>query len=199
MGNLLIDLQGQRVDIYLHSPLKLRSPTEEPCEEDQVGCDDEIARMTARGRCVMRVSSLYAVTESHLVVLQSGDFVANCLLEDSERPKGGFGLKAATVLRPQGPSLIAAVTKTFGCKKIATEIGPFGRNSPFRWLFSLYFRLARYDRILAFLKPFLAVFRQKISFGHTLLHAQLILKQLGLSSVTPTHTVKCNQCAHHHG
>ena len=118
---MLIDLQGHRVDIYLHSPLKLRNPTEEPCEEDQVGCDDEIARMTARGRCVMRVSSLYAVTESHLVVLQSGDFVANCLLEDSERPKGGFGLTAATVLRPQGPSLIAA----------ATERAHFGRKSPY--------------------------------------------------------------------
>ena len=33
------------------------------------------------------------------------------------------------VLRPQGPSLIAAITETFVRKKIAAELGPFGRNS----------------------------------------------------------------------
>ena len=46
------------------TPLQLMNPTEDPCEVDQVGCEDEIARMTARGRCVcvMRVSSFYAVT-----------------------------------------------------------------------------------------------------------------------------------------
>ena len=48
-----------------------------------------------------------------------------CIVECSERPKGGFGLTAATVLRPQGPSLIAAVTETFGRKRIAAEIISF--------------------------------------------------------------------------
>ena len=46
----------------------------------------------------------------------------------SERPKGGYGLTAATVIRPQGPSLIAAVTKTFGHKRIAAERDHFGRK-----------------------------------------------------------------------
>ena len=48
-----------------------------------------------------------------------------------ERPKGGFGLTAATVLRPQGPSLIAAATETFGRKRIAAERAHFGRKSPY--------------------------------------------------------------------
>ena len=80
------------------------------------------------------------------------------------------------------------------------KIALTAENSTYGLKFS-YGRNFGYDRILAFLKPFLAVtvFRKKISFGHTLLHAQLILKQLGLSFVTPTHTVKCIQCAHHHG
>ena len=49
----------------------------------------------------------------------------------SERPKGVFGLTAATVLRPQGPSLIAAVTETFGRKIIAAETANFGQKSPY--------------------------------------------------------------------
>ena len=56
------------------------------------------------------------------------------LILNCKRPKGGFGLTAATLLRPQGPSLIAAVTETFGRKRIAAEMGPFGRKKLFRWL-----------------------------------------------------------------
>ena len=55
------------------------------------------------------------------------------LYDLSERPKGGFSLTAETVLRPQGPSLIAAVIETFGRKRIAAERGYFGRKKLF-WL-----------------------------------------------------------------
>ena len=55
---------------------------------------------------------------------------ADCV-ETSERPKGGFGLTAATVLRPLGPSLIAAVTETYGRKRIAAERAHFGRKRPY--------------------------------------------------------------------
>ena len=49
-----------------------------------------------------------------------------------ERPKGPFPLTAATVIRLQELSLIAAVTATFGRKRIAAERDNCGRKRAFR-------------------------------------------------------------------
>ena len=50
----------------------------------------------------------------------------------SERPKGGFPLTAATVIRPQELCLIAAVTVTYSRKRIAAERVYFGQKKLFR-------------------------------------------------------------------
>ena len=54
----------------------------------------------------------------------------------SERPKGVFPLTAATVIRPQELCLIAAVTVTYGRKRIAAGRAYFSRKKLFRPQFS---------------------------------------------------------------
>ena len=55
----------------------------------------------------------------------------------SERPKGPFLLAAATVIRPQELCLVAAITVTFGHKRIAAERVYCGHKSAFRPKFVL--------------------------------------------------------------
>ena len=69
---------------------------------------------------------------SQIVIFHAMYYIINKIVR--ERPKEGFPLTAATVIRPQELCLIAAATVTYGRKRIAAEICSFGRNILFRSL-----------------------------------------------------------------